>query len=575
MKKAAACLLAASLIPGLIRTGSVVYADEYGYHDEYGNYIPYEYDDWSDDSWDDGGYDEYQEDYPEDDYRDEEDAEETEFIPDEYYDPILTNELDGWPQGPMVQAAGVCLMDMDTGTILYWKNADTIYYPASITKIMTAMLAIKYGDMSDTITCSEEVYNLEEEASHLGYHPGEKVTMIDALYGFVLHSANDLGIAIAEHIAGSISAFADLMNEEARALGCEHTHFANPHGLHEEDHYTCALDMALIATEAYSLPLFRQIDGTEEYQIDPTPETDEIRYLYNHHQMIHEESDYYRSYCTGGKTGFTDEAWNTLVTYGEKDGMRLVCVLMHENGPGRAYDETALLMEYGFENFTHEDTTQGIKAPTFSELTGLNYLGETSALFKSAEMEKSTLTMDEPGLVTIPKDRTAADLSASPAAGDGTIVYTYRGWTVGQAKMIPSQLPHNVTYSFEQERDMEQLLKNSEITRRRQQIEQTAQHTKEIVVGFVSGKVNFVTDYIQNNRWKVLLAGGFTLLVLIILLIILILRSSREYRIMRRRRLEERRKARDEEEIEKMSEQEIEEELREAMKNYTEQDDSN
>jgi D-alanyl-D-alanine carboxypeptidase len=133
------------------------------------------------------------------------------------------------------------------------------------------MVALKYGNLDDVITCTEEVYNLEEDASNLAYQPGEKVTMRDALYGLMLHSANELGIAIAVHMAGSVPAFADMMNAEAEALGCVNTHFSNPHGLHSDDHYTCAKDMALLSREAYKIDVFRQIIRTTEFFLVTVP----------------------------------------------------------------------------------------------------------------------------------------------------------------------------------------------------------------------------------------------------------------------------------------------------------------
>ena len=210
-------------------------ADEYGYLDEYGNYI--EYEQYQEENWEEEYVEENPEDWEDSENSEDEGAEE-EFIPEAYYDPILTNGLEGWPDGPMIQAAGAVVMDLDTGIILYAKNMDQEYYPASITKIMTCLVALKYGNLEDTIVCPDEVFDLEEDASHLGFVPGEKVSMKDALYGLMLQSANDLGNAIAIHMAGSIEGFAQMMNDEAQALGCTHTHFANPHGLHMDDHYT-------------------------------------------------------------------------------------------------------------------------------------------------------------------------------------------------------------------------------------------------------------------------------------------------------------------------------------------------
>ena len=160
-----------------------------------------------------------EEEYYEEDYGDDE--EEEEFIPETYYDPIQTNDIAGWPLGQAIQAASGIVTDLDTGTVLYAKNIYDHHYPASITKIVTALVAIENSDLSEKITCGEEVFAIEENSSNLGIQPGEELTMEQALYGLMLESANDLGNAIAVHIAGSIDAFAGMMNDKAASLGCE------------------------------------------------------------------------------------------------------------------------------------------------------------------------------------------------------------------------------------------------------------------------------------------------------------------------------------------------------------------
>ena len=147
-------------------------------------------------------------------YSEEEVEEETEEpLPDSYYYPIESNEISGWPQGPQIEAAAATVLDMDTGTFLYSKNATSKQYPASITKIMTTLLLVENCNLDDTITFSEIVYDLEEGSSHLGIKPGEEMTLRDAAYGMMLASANDICNGVAEYMAGSISGFADLMNQ--------------------------------------------------------------------------------------------------------------------------------------------------------------------------------------------------------------------------------------------------------------------------------------------------------------------------------------------------------------------------
>ncbi len=506
----------------------------------------------------------YEEEYYEEEYYEEE--EEEEFIPEAYYDPIQTNEIEGWPQGPMIQAEAGIVMDMDTGTVLYGKNVYDKEYPASITKIMTTLVALDVGNLDDVITCGDEVYDIEYNSSNLGIQPGEEITLRQALYGLMLESANDIGNAIAVHYAGSNSAYAQLMNEKAAALGCTNTHFTNPHGLHNEDHYTCAYDMALIGQAAYANDTFREIVSTRIYTIPETNITEEERSFANHHRMMHEENYYYRSYVTGGKTGYTSDAWNTLVTFGEQDSLRLVCVLLRENGADRACVETADLMEYGFANFVEGNATEGIPTPTFYDILNLNYPNEENLVYRDEKLQQQTVAVTQPGIVTVPK---GTDLSAllKTKVGENTDLfqYTYNGWPVGYGGLHFTAMPSGITFAYQQSRDMETLLKEGASRRRIREIQQTAESAWENIRNITTKTYTSVCDFIDNNRMTAILIGAFLLLILLILIVILVLRCTRDYRIQRRRRQEDYAKARTEDEIERMSAVEIEEELRRAM----------
>ena len=217
-------------------------------------------------------------------------------------------------------------MDLDSGTFLYSKNMDVTKYPASITKILTTLIAIEHSRPSEKVTFSENaVYGIEQGSSNIGIRLGENLTMEDCLYGMMLESANEVCVAVAEHISGSVDAFVELMNQKAASLGCTNTHFTNPNGLPDENHYTTAHDMALIAQAAYNNATFRKVCQTTTYCIGTTNKCGEKRWLSNHHKML-PDRDYTYEGCTGGKTGFTQVALNTLVTYAERDGRRLVCV---------------------------------------------------------------------------------------------------------------------------------------------------------------------------------------------------------------------------------------------------------
>jgi len=282
----------------------------------------------------------------------ESDAAESEYL-DSYYLPIQSNETPNWPKGPAVEAGAAIVMDADTGAILYEKNIDAQLYPASITKVMTILVALEHGVLSDIITFSDEAVNsLEADSSRVGLTPGEMITLEDALNGLMLASGNEVANAIAEHYGGTIQGFVDMMNEKAADLGCQNTHFMNPHGLHDEEHYVSAYDMAIICKAALSNPHFLQFAGNKTYTIPATNLVNEERYLLNSHKMLIDDTQFTYPWCVGGKTGFTDEALNTLVTFSQKDGINLICVTLLVNGFERNYNATTSLLDYVYENFT-------------------------------------------------------------------------------------------------------------------------------------------------------------------------------------------------------------------------------
>ena len=181
---------------------------------------------------------------------------------------VVTDESQYSPSDTTSEAAG--LFDITDGQVMYSKNAFERLYPASITKVMTALIAIKYGDLTDTVTVTEDAVITEAGATLAGIHAGDQLTMEQLLYGLMLPSGNDAGAAIAVHMAGSIDAFAELMNREAQKLGATGTHFMNPHGLTNADHYTTAYDLYLIFNEALKQPEFRKVTGTTSYTADYT-----------------------------------------------------------------------------------------------------------------------------------------------------------------------------------------------------------------------------------------------------------------------------------------------------------------
>lgn len=264
------------------------------------------------------------EEYQEEDSGERDGSEEGAEHQEAYYAEIQSNQIKGWPQGEAIDGDAAIVIDADTGAILYSKNIEGKEYPASITKIMTVLLALENGNLADVVTFSENaVYSIEFGSSHLGLTEGEELTLEQCLYGIMLASANEISNAVAEHIGGDIDTFVQMMNDKAAQLGCTGTHFVNVHGLHDENHYVTARDMALIMQAAMKNEKFREIISTVEYYYPETNLVDEKRYFMNHHKMIAEEGELYDG-CIGGKTGYTDEAWNTLVTAAERDNLEVI-----------------------------------------------------------------------------------------------------------------------------------------------------------------------------------------------------------------------------------------------------------
>ena len=259
-------------------------------------------------------------------------------------------DLTGMSGSPDITAESATVIDARSGEVLYAKQADAIRYPASITKVMTTLIAIENSKMDDIVTFTEKAVNsIEPGSSTAGINAGAKLTMRDTLYALMLVSANEAGAAVAEHVSGSNEEFAKLMTKRAKELGCTNTNFRNPHGLPDEKHYTTAHDMGLIMKEALKHKSFRKFAGTITYTIENDTLTDKRIELWNHAKILRDSTEYYYKYAKGAKTGFTMAASNTLVSYAKKDGSELVCVILKDYGADQSYYDTRHLYEWAFE----------------------------------------------------------------------------------------------------------------------------------------------------------------------------------------------------------------------------------
>ena len=254
-----------------------------------------------------------------------------------------------------IYSEGAVLMDSSTGTLLYGKNENEKLYPASTTKILTAILAIENCKLTDKITASyDAVMSIPSGYSNAAIQVGETLTAQELLDMFLIHSANEIGNIFAEHISGSIDNFANLMNKKATELGCKNTHFTNPSGIHDSEHYSTAYDMALIARYCMKNETFRNIVSKLTCTIEAT-DMYEKRFFRNTNDLIDPKSKYYYEYAIGMKTGFTSQAKNCLISASLKDGLELITVALGaeatEDGRSGRYVDTLNLFEYGYSNY--------------------------------------------------------------------------------------------------------------------------------------------------------------------------------------------------------------------------------
>lgn len=348
-------------------------------------------------------------------------------VPESYEWEIQSNNIPGWPEGPKVMAETAIVMDMDTEEILYAKGIDEKRAPASTTKILTAMLAIEKVPFETQITFTDEVNNIEAGSTHIGIKPGETLTMKDCAYAILLASANEVSSGVAEYIGTTVPAFVDMMNQRAKELGCTNTHFVNANGLYDENHYTTARDLAIIAKAAFQNETFREVVKTPYYIVPKTNITDEERWLNNHHKMILQGSEYYEG-CLGGKTGYTEKAGNTLVTYAERNGRKLVCALLADVNIVAQYTDTKALLNYGFDSFQRLDTTAVSLSPAKSDELG-----------KQLEEKGLLSTALETTSISVPKELTE-ELTYKTTLENNmlNIDYYYGKQQIGSSSMLAS-----------------------------------------------------------------------------------------------------------------------------------------
>lgn len=355
---------------------------------------------------------------------------------------------DAWPKGPSKNSfvsGSAIVVEVSTGTVLYGKNIHTKRYPASITKILTALLAAENSSPSDTVKFSRAAaYGISAGDSTVFSEPGEKMSMEQCLYAIMLESANEVCLAAAEHVSGSVKEFVNLMNKRVKQLGLKDTHFNNPNGLPDPNHYTTAYDMAMIGRAALKNSVFRKVCNTPKYTCAKTNKHKTKRIWLNHHEAINpdEYPQYGYKYCIGGKTGFTHAAGNTLVTFAEKDGMQLVCVVMKSTsqkaGEPNQYTDTIKLLNYCFGKYKKHNVGEvdsKINQDLFDNYGSFFNSSNSPVRFE----DESSVVLPNKVKLSKAKQKIVYNKNVKIKNGKnviGKVTYTYAGKTVGSSNII-------------------------------------------------------------------------------------------------------------------------------------------
>ena len=409
-------------------------------------------------------------------------------------------------------AKAALLIDLNTGRTIYEQDADEQVYPASLTKIMTCLLALENGNLSDTVTITENAYaDLVSGSSTADLQVGEQLRLEDLLYCMMVESGNEAANAVAEHIGGTIEDFVKMMNERAYELGCTHTHFMNPHGLHNESHYTTARDLSLIVQAALKSENFRTITNTAEYTLPATNLSDE-RVLKTTNMLIFQNSGnrYYYPKAIGIKTGYTTPAGRCVISAAKSSGMYLLGIIcgaettVLETGDIQmeSFPECINLFNYGFDNFSY-----------VSVLSPLYPVAQVSVL-NSAGAEAVAVSPKDDIQILLPNGYDEAQLDVNIELTNESV----------EAPVQESDVLGHATVSYNGE-----LLAETDLLA-----------IADVARSEISAMKSDTAAYMQRNWWK--------WIVLIIVIVVLLFAglyvwASIRRRIRRRQRIEQRRNA--------------------------------
>ena len=363
--------------------------------------------------------------------------------------PVQSNQWENWPEGPATYGEAAIVMEARTGAILYAKNMDEKHFPASITKVLTALVAMENGELDDPVKMSHDsVAFLQPGDSSIALKEGDEINLEQAMYATLLASANEAAYTVAENVginAGhDYEWFIEQMNIRCKELGGLNSSFKNANGLHDENHYTTARDMALIGCEIFEHPEIFEMMQTTQYTIEESDTVEEHVFQQKHKMLLPGYEAYYED-AIGGKTGYTSDALATLITMADNGEMELVCVVLRTYGKN-IYPDTTNLFEYAFDNFK-KVSVEGLET---SEDVG------------------EILTDQDGGYVVLPEGVDFADLEMEFVPDDAnngqvTLYYTYNDMPVGSARATMSKSyikEHSIKIEVEESDDKQVSKKN-------------------------------------------------------------------------------------------------------------------
>lgn len=336
------------------------------------------------------------------------------------------------PDNISTNSPSVILMDANTGKILYSKDAFSKMYPASTTKLMTAILTLENCKLNDVVTVSHNaIFSIPVGYSHASLQEGEELTVEQLLNVLLIPSANDAAVALAEHVSGSEEEFVNLMNNKAKELGCLNTHFVNPNGVHNENHYSTAYDLALIGRYAMKFEDIMRIAMVNQYTLPKTNKYDEANRIFNTtNGLVTTNGEYYYENANGLKTGYTDKSGYCIVATAEKDGLTLLEVVLGSESIKERYEDCINLFDYGFENYSYQDLINENELIDTIEISGATK--ETKSLNVIAKSSVNVLLNKDTNLNNLTANIQMNENLTAPISKDaviGTISYEIDGVT--------------------------------------------------------------------------------------------------------------------------------------------------